>query len=396
MVSLSWLGFLLSIAALLLLARKSLALAMFSAALVLGVFTLSLKELGLAIYSTLTDPSIVLLAIVVGIIPLIGGALKGSGQMDNLVRNMRIGRKPFLVLAPALLGMLPMPGGALLSAPLVEKGGSKVSNTIKAALNVWFRHILFLIYPLGPELIASAKMANLKVYQVLPYLFPALALSMLLGYYFFLKDIDGEMNYEGRFSLKGLLIPLGIILVAPLLDFLLNTIFTMPVKEMAPLIAVSVSLAAAAVAGRLGLKKLGKIGREMEAWKFALIILGMFMFLNVFKASGTPKLLASLKLSPILLCVVVGFLLGLITGRIQAPASIIIPIFLARFGVMSPSTFAFAYFSIFLGYVLTPIHPCVSLSTEYFQIPMRDFLKALTPPAFLALLATLLLSIALL
>lgn len=390
---LKWLGFALSLGVLLFLSRKNLALGMFAAALVLAAFTLSLGGIGHALYLTFADPSILLLALVVGIIPLIGGTLEESGQMDNLVQNMRIGRKSFLALSPALLGMLPMPGGALLSAPLVEKGGGGVSGEIKAALNVWFRHILFLVYPLGPALIASAKIANLEVYKVVPYLLPGLVLTTLLGYYFFLRNAKGKITYEGRFSLKGLLIPLFIILAAPLLDLLIKSLSTLPVAEIATAVGVSVSLTSAALVGRISLKGLAGIGKEMQAWKYALIILGMFTFLNVFTGSGAPELLAGLELPPIVLCIVVGFALGVITGRIQAPASIIIPIYLAGSSVMSPVAFALTFFSIFLGYVLTPIHPCISVSTEYFKVPLKDFWKTLLPPALLALLVALILSI---
>lgn len=392
MIPMIWIGFVLSIVLLLIVARKDLALAMFSAAILLGIFTLSPTLIGRTIYSTFTDPSILILALAVGVIPLIGGVLETSGQMDVLVKNIRIGQKAFLAFSPAFLGMLPMPGGALLSAPLVEKAGAKkVKNETKAALNVWFRHVLFLIYPLAPPLIASAKIARLEVYGVLPYLFPAFVFSILLGYQFWLKNIQGKINYEGEFSAKSL-IPVGIILVAPLADLFIKTAFVLSVKETATLIGVFISLILSMAFGRVGLKKLGKIGKEMRAWKFALIILGMFLFLNVFIASGIPELLKEFNIPPEPLCVILGFIFGFITGRIQVPASIVIPIYLAKFVSMSSVAFAFTYFSIFLGYAISPIHPCVSVSVEYFGISIRDYLKAMVLPTFLTLSLILILS----
>jgi len=87
--------------------------------------------------------------------------------------------------------------------------------------------------------------------------------------------------------------------------------------------------------------------------------------------------------------VVVGFVLGLITGRIQAPTSIIIPIFITTYGAMSPAAFAVTYFAVFLGYMITPIHPCVSVSLEYFSTPVSAYLRIIAPPALIATLATL-------
>ena len=398
MIPIVWVGFVLSIILLLVVARKDLALGMFLAALLLGIFTPSttfigrIIHLGRTIYSTFTDPSILLLALVVGFIPLIGGALEVSGQMDVMVQNIRIGRKAFLAFSPALLGMLPMPGGALLSAPFVDKASDKkAKNETKVAINVWFRHVLFLIYPLSPALIASAKIAKLEVYTVLLYLFPAFIFSILLGYLFWLRNIRGGMDYKDKFSAKGL-IPIGIILIAPLADLFMKKVFKLPVKEIATLIGVSISLILSMAFGRIGIKELAKIGKKMKPWKFAAIILGMFLFLNVFKSSSIPEHLKDFTLPSELLCVVLGFLFGVVTGRIQVPASIVIPVYLVKYGPMSPIVFAITYFSIFLGYVISPIHPCVSVSVEYFKVSIRDFLKVMVIPTFSTLLLLLILS----
>jgi len=181
----AWIGFFLTIAALLIISTRNFALAMFVGAFILGIFTMGPNQLAAEFLGAISDISTILLALTVGLIPLIGGTLKHSGQMDDLVDNLRVGKKPFLAVSPALIGMMPMPGGALLSCPLVEKSGKDVPRNVMAGLNVWFRHVLFLIYPLAPALIVSTKVAGLGVYQVVPCLVPFLFLSLLLGYVFF-------------------------------------------------------------------------------------------------------------------------------------------------------------------------------------------------------------------
>jgi len=385
-----WIGFSLAVLLLLYLSRRSLALGMAVAAGVLAAFTLSGAEVGQALVATFGDPSVLLLALVVGLIPMIGGTLEVTGEMERLVANMRIGVKPFLALSPALLGMLPMPGGALLSAPLIERGAANTPADVKAAANVWFRHALLLVYPLGPALIASAKIAELDVYRVIPFQIPAFLLTLLLGYAFLLRRIKGRVGYSGGFSLPGLLVPLAIILVAPVLDLLLKSTVTLPYPEIGTALGVGASLLAAAAIGRLRPPAFKEILLKMQPWKFSLIILAMFTFLNVFKASGTPESIASLSPPPIVLCVVIGFALGLITGRIQTPTSIIIPIFLSIHGAMSPAAFAVTYFAVFLGYIVTPIHPCISVSLEYFSTPMPVFMRKMALPLAIATLITLL------
>ncbi len=377
-----WLGFFSSLFTLLIVSRRSLPLALFTGGIILGVFTLPLREVGRQILDTLSDPSIDLLALAMGVIPLIGGVMKESGEIDDLVSNLRIGKRSLLALSPALMGLLPMPGGALLSAPVVEKGGEGVEREIKVTLNVWFRHLLILIYPLSPALIASAKIAELGVYRAIFYLLPGLALALLLGYIFFLRKVKGEITYADSFSWEKLLPPLGIVLVAPCLDFTLPRIFALPVKEIATLIAVLTSLSLASAFGK-SRPDMKEISRQMKPWNFTLIILGMFTFLHIFQASDAASLIASISLPPLTLSVSGGFLLGLATGRVQLPASIILPIYLATATSISSILFSVIYISIFFGYVLSPVHPCVSVSCEYFEVQIKDFLRELILPVFI-------------
>jgi len=392
-----WLGLFMSLGVLLIIARKSLPLAFVASGVTLGIFTLSPIGIWVGIWETATDPSVLLLAAAMGVIPMIGGVMEESGQMDRLVNNLRIGKRAFLVLSPGLVGMLPVPGGALLSSPLVERVGAGIEGKTKAALNVWFRHVLFLIYPLGPALIASAKIAGLKVYRVIPYLFPGFVVALLIGWISFLRDVDDEdMAYSGALSIKGLLLPLSILLLAPILDFLLQKVFVPSVPEWTTLIAVSSSLGLALLLSDLSWKDIRGISEGMAPWSFSLMIIGMFIFFNIFKASGMSELMASLAFSQPVVCLVT-FLLGAVTGRVQLPTSVMIPTYLSMVGSnpMRPVVFAFIFFSAFLGYLVSPVHPCVSVSVEYFGVRIEDYLKAIAPPTLLALALTLMLALVL-
>ncbi len=379
-----WLGFFLSIALLMLIARKSLWIALTVAAIILGSFSLSVYEIGEEILNTLTDSSILLLALSVGMIPMIGGVMETSGLMDDLVENLRMKKRLFLAFSPALMGMLPMPGGALLSAPIIKKGGKGVSNDRKSAVNVWFRHLLLLIYPLG-ALLATTKMAGLDLYLAILYLIPGFLLMLVLGYLFLLRDVEGKIEY-GRFKPKKLAIALGIILAAPLIHLSLM-MFDNAIPEVYLLIGVSISLALALYFGRTGLNGIKNVSLKMKPWNFALIIIGMFLFLNIFEASDTPGVIASLAVSKAILLVVIGAILGFATGRVQVPVSILLPIYFSKYGVeaMMALPFALMFFSIFMGYIISPVHPCISVSLEYFRSSFKDFLKNMMIPTAMGL-----------
>ncbi|MCK5038782.1 MAG: DUF401 family protein, partial [Thermoplasmata archaeon] len=260
------------------------------------------------------------------------------------------------------------------------------------------RHALYLVYPLSTSLIVGAKIAGLDIYEAIVYLTPFFLLLLVVGYIFFIRKAAGKMDYRKAFSFAGLMLPMLIILIAPVLDFILLNTWKPEIRETSLLLAVLVSLALSLYLGKMTPRKFKFIISDMRPWKYGLIVVGMFVFLNIFIASGAPEAISVLTPSKVMLCVVVGFMLGLTTGRIQLPISIIVPIYLTNFMVaaVEPMAFAITYFSIFLGYLISPIHPCNTVSLEYFKVSLKDFFKAIWPSTALMFGIVLLLAVVLL
>ncbi len=387
-----WIGFFVSVAILLIGSRYHLGLSLFTGAIILGLFTLSPTNLLDQIWITFTDISVIILTLALSLIPIISGILQDSGELDHIVENLRVGKRGFLGLSPAVLGLLPVPGGALFSAPLIDRASQNLENHNKAGINIWFRHILFFIYPLAPALIIPTNIANIPIHTAIRYLFPFFLLSLGIGYIFLLRKSKGSMDYDKDFSPKRLVPPLTVILAAPILDYSVQKIFQFQIKEISTFVAIftSLSLAIYFVDSRRELIK--ESVKKSEPWNFAMIILGIFVFINVFKASGVGDLIASLSPSRMVLSIVFAFFLGLATGRINLPASIIIPTYLVTYSLDSlpPLVFAVMYFSIFMGYVLSPVHPCVGLSLKYFDAENSKFLKSMVLPVGLSMLVVFL------
>jgi hypothetical protein len=384
------LGFLVSLATILVLSKKNLAVALISGAVILGLFTLPMSTLLERVIHTVTDVSVILLALAMGIIPMLGGTMKESGQVDSLVNNVRLSKRYLLPFSASLMGLLPMPGGALLSAPIVERAGAGVVNDLKAVINNWFRHLFILIYPLSSALIVSAEITGLDVYRAVLYLLPAWAVALILGYTFFLRRVQGRPSYSEKFSWTALSLPLLIILSAPVIDFTLKR--TLSIGTLATLIGVSTGLALSIVLSRRKLA-LKTIALRMKPWNFSLIIVGMFMYLHIFQASDARNLITSLPLPPLTLSVTTGFLLGLATGRVQLPASIVFPIYLATVQQISPVAFVLIYAAMYFGYVTSPVHPCLIVTCEYFHVPIRSMIRELAWPTVIVISAAVVISL---
>jgi len=325
------------------------------------------------------------LAVAMGMIPLIGGVLEESGQMDSLINNLRLGKRNLLAVIPALFGLLPMPGGAILSCPLVERIYPEGTGIHKSVVNVWFRHLLILIYPISPALIVSCKIVGLEVYRAIIFLLPWAIYSFILGYVFFLRKVKGEMTYKMRFSLKELAIPLLVILLAPIINFCLQKFVNLRPANLSTFLGVSMSLLVGILLSKTKIN-LSQIAIKMRTWNFALIIFGMFLFVNVFKSSPVASLFADLPITREMLGLAGGFILGFFTGRVQLPASIILPIYLVRFGNISPFNFSLIYVSIFFGYMISPVHPCACVSVAYFGTKLKNFLKVMSSPTIILII----------
>lgn len=376
-----WTGFFLAMALLLVIARKNLWLALIIAAYTTGIFSLSLTRLWQLTIETLTEPSTILLAISVGIIPIIGGAMEYGGLLDDIVNNLKMKRRSFMAFTSALIGLLPLPGGALLSAPLIERGGAKIPPRSKTAVNVWYRHVFLLIYPLGALLVTSS-MAKINLYTAILYLIPGFLLMVILGYLFVLRKIEDNRPISEHQNNRKLAVPILVILSAPVIHLSLMTVFPDIIQEIHLLTGVLISLILAFVLGHIRRKDVQPILVKMKPWNFALIILGMFLFLNIFQASKTSQVIADASFSKLFIVIVVGFFLGFATGRVQVPISILLPIYLVQFGAeeMTPMVFALMFFVVYQGYVISPVHPCVCVSLEYFRSGLKDYFKSLAFP----------------
>lgn len=368
----TWLGFAVSLAVILIIATRNMPLALLSGALVLGIITLPVDTLLDRIIFTITDPSILMLAAAMALVPMVGGVMRAGGLIDTLVSNLRVRQRWLLPLSAAMMGLLPMPGGALLSAPIVERGGEGVSDELKAAINNWFRHLFILVYPLSPALIASSKIAGVDVYVAMVHLLPGSLLSIVLGYFFYLRQIDRRTMHNNAFSIRMLAVPLVVILTAPVLDFGLKRLFGL--GNLATLIGLSTAFVLALLVSREEFD-LKAVSRRMRPWNFAILIIGMFLYMHVFMASDVRFLIASLPLPPLLLAVVAGFAVGFGTGRVDLSASIIFPIYMAGAETVSPPVFALIYVAVFFGYIISPVHPCLVVTGEYFHVPVREIMR---------------------
>lgn len=375
------LSFLLIIALILIFSKKELSVVLGISAIIFGLLTQ--VNIINSMIEVIINPSIVLLALSVLLIPILGGIMEESGLMLELIQKLKVSKKVALMVSPALFGLLPVAGGALMSAPIVDQIDPALDSNRKVAINVWYRHVLLLIYPLSSAILVASVLSGISLYLIVLALLIPFILMVFVGYFTLLKPVDKSKESTNR-NLKKVFHNLIPLITAPIIDFLGRLFFPISFPELFVFIGLIISISIALKFAKMNVFNIKEISRKMKVWRFPLLIISMFLFLSIFLESGVPEQISALNL-PFALFISIGFFLGFTTGRVQLPSSILIPIYLVQNLVLSMPIidFVFLYFAIYLGYLITPLHPCLAYNINYFKTNYIKSFKHVAIPTFI-------------
>ena len=374
----AWIAFIIVIALIMIFSKKELGIILSIATLIFAILTqVNLLD---SILTVFTNPSNIILILIVALIPILGGIMDDSGLMMELVQKMDVSKKVSLIVGPAFFGLLPVPGGALMSAPIVDQIDKDLQPNKKIAINVWYRHALLLIYPISPVLIIGSLLAGISIYLIVVAMIIPFIIMSLVGYLTLLRSVNKEIESFER-DLKRVIRNFSPILIAPVIDFLGRTIFNLDYPEIFLLIGLFISVWISIIIAKMPLSRVNEVVKKMKIWRFPLVMFAILWFLEIFIKSGLPEDIGALEL-PFIIFIFLGFFLGFATGRVQIPFSILIPIYLIQNGITSMilMDFVFLYCATFLGYLITPIHPCLAYSINYFKTDYKGALKHLITP----------------
>lgn len=376
-----WLSFLLIIALIIIFSKKELGIVLFIGALLFGLLTQ--VDILNSIITVFIDPSIILLALCVALIPILGGIMEESGLMLELVQKMNVSKKTALMVSPGLFGLLPVAGGALMSAPIVDQIDPNLNPDRKVGINVWYRHALILIYPLSSTLLVASVLSGISLYIIIVAMIIPFIVMIIIGYFTLLQQVEKTEEINTR-DLKRVFINLIPIVIAPIIDFFGRTFLNLSIPEIFLLIGLCLSIGVALKFAEMPFSTIKSIAKKMKVWRFPLLIFAMFLFLEIFIKSGVPEDIGALEL-PFVLLICIGFFLGFALGRVLLPISILIPIYLIQniLTIMPLLDFVFLYFATFLGYLMTPLHPCLAYSIQYFKTDYKKAFKYVAIPVFI-------------
>jgi len=336
------------------------------------------------------------LALLLTIIFVLAKCMQKTGAIEKLIDSLRsiFTKGGTLGIIPAIYGLMPVPGGALFSAPSIDKEGDNynLDKNQKNFLNVWFRHIWFPIFPVSSAmiLICSLEYSNIDIYQLIIADFPAFIAFIIIGIIFlklFIKKVpipstDIKKDYSGLIYLLPPIIPiiLYVVLFAigfPNLKYYQKSIF---------IIGVLLSLICLYFLTKIKWKKYLKMIKQSLSFKLAFIILGIMLLRSIIEVSKANEILTNmisgLPIPALLIIILIPLILGVLTGYnlgAIALSYLLVEPFFPSTGINIIGLSSIIFMSSLAGYLISPIHLCNVVSSDYLKTDTTRMYKMYMP-----------------
>jgi len=401
---LNLIGVILAFIIILLLIRKkvSFGLSLILGSLIVGVFSLQIitpldipkAMIEATVYSFETQQIVtetIELALLMTLIFVLAKTMQETGAITKLIDSLRtiFSKGGTLGVIPAVYGLMPVPGGALFSAPLIDKEGDKynLKKEQKNFLNIWFRHIWFPIYPISSAmiLICSMKFSGLPIQLLMLANIPSFLGVLLIGFFFlrrYTKNTPQTTLVTTR-EYRGLIYLLPP--VVPLMFYPLKYIGLTETECF--LIGVTISLILLYFLLHKPTTYLGILKKSLT-WNLALAIFGIMILREMIRLSQIHVLITDtmqhLAFPALLIIILIPFLLGTLTGYNLGAVALSYPLVESFFpftGVQLLGLTSLIFMSSLIGYLISPIHLCNVLSSEYLKTDTTRTYRMFLPAA---------------
>jgi integral membrane protein (TIGR00529 family) len=407
---LNLIGVILAFIVILILIRKKVnfGLSLFVGSLIVGVFSLEVitpidipKAMIEASFYSFEKQQIMTetleLALLMTLIFVLAKSMQETGAITKLIDSLRtfFSKGGTLGVIPAVYGLMPVPGGALFSAPLIDKEGDKykLQKDQKNFLNIWFRHVWFPIYPISAAmiLICSIKFSGVPIQMLILADLPAFIGVVLIGF-IFLKRFTGKTPHTTVIVVKdyrGL-----VYILPPIVPLLFYPLKFLGLSETRCfLIGVSFSLLLLYFLIHIDKTTYITIIKKSFTWNLALAIFGIMILREMMKISQMHLLITetihNLAFPALLIVILIPLLLGTLTGYNLGAIALSYPLvdpFFSFTGVHIIGLTSLIFMSSLIGYLISPIHLCNVLSSEYLKTDTTRMYKMFIPAAITLLL----------
>lgn len=364
--------------------RISLEITLLSTSLLLALLSLDFAEIPSVFTRTAMDSvTISLVGATLGIM-LLSQLYKETGKVEDVSRSLGEvvkNSKVIVSVLPAVVGLLPVAGGALMSAPLIETEADnlRMDEERKVYVNVWFRHIIFPVYPVSQVLILLSALTGVSLFSVILRQIPVVLAMSVIGYFLGLWKVQTKTEANKRLESK--LSENLAILIESFLPILMM-IFVVIVFSWSVFVASLIGLALLMVIARPSFDVLCKTFNNPSIYTITLAAFGAMLLRNVTLTSGISEVLGGIisngQISEVVLLSGLPAILAFLVGSPSGGIAITVPILEAVLN-FTPKTASLLYSAAYLGYVGAPTHLCLVLTAKYFKTSLNSVYKYMVP-----------------
>lgn len=377
-----------SIASILLLIRLKVrpGLAIFAGSIALALLLLPPRSLPKHMFDTLIDRQTLTLLVVVASALALSRLMEVKGLLTSLTATLeRLGPRLAMNLVPATIGLVPMPAGALVSATALRDLAGRMGLTPERVtfINYWFRHIWETSLPVYPAIIATGIVLSVQLSSVTLTLLPMTALVIALGTASSYRMLKRSKRFqpEERTSKRNIAHNLlraswPILLIVALVLAGVDAVIVFPLAL--------ILLACQQRANWPELKTALMYGADLQ---ILFLLYAVMLFKATIEDAGAAYALFSdmqyIGLPTPVLLAFLPFLTGFATGISMGFAGISLPLlvpFIALGSQFNGYALMLAYISGYVGVLLSPLHLCLILSTEYFKASLAGVYRLILPP----------------
>lgn len=307
-------------------------------------------------------------------------------QAQNDLNGMFHNNRVTTTGGPLFIGLLPSAAAMILCSDIVKEGtDGYLEPKEQAVFTNWVRHIPEAIIPTYPNILLLCSYSGVTPAQFLPAMIIPVIVQLLLVYFMYLRRIPREpekSSTDGHFllHLKNLCLhiwPLALVLIL-ILVFDLGVVESLAISDLICLLVFRFSFAE--------LKELfiSAFERKMLLNYFLVLVLKEFIFLtNVLQ--DLPGALSALPIPPYLIFTIM-FFFGTMISSSSGVIALVGPLAFEAVGGDPLPLMILLTAAIHGSGLLSPIHVCLTVCADCFNISLGDLIRKSVPIVILFML----------
>lgn len=349
---------------LLLIRRIGIGVSLFIGSAVLSYLIFGLDGFSIILRSLIDVQTLRIVSIVILAFTL-GYSMEYFGMLNDLAEEYSRSLNTLsFILIPLLIGLLPMPGGALISAvmlgPLVKKYA--VSPEKATLLNYWFRHIWVTVWPLYPSVIIGAAVLDISYFTFAHATLPISIFAMISGLILTKWMLRGLRLQPSKKTIKATIVNLYPIVILVVLSV---------VFKLSLLVALPICILTVALHKKGRVRDFKEILKRTIDKKIIVLVFAVMCYKSVIESGNLAENLLtdiSHEFPTPVAAFVFTLIVGFATGIELSYSSIALPLLTWFTGteVIDAENLMLVIAAGYIGVMLSPMHLCYVLTAEYF------------------------------